>query len=327
MSKLTTRRILAASAVAIVAAGASAAPAHAASTPGVSATCAPGESADASIRNPINGNVLIPITADCKRAAPVTAALGDGLLRLFGQEPILRDLNQAIAVGPALPTKASIAGGGITAAIAVTGGEAHSLANVLSLGVAAGLLGGKASANATVLGASVAVATVTGARAEATALPAALAFSTADARGRTTTTTAFGGVTSASSGKGPGNGAICTAAFGTAEVRSGNSVTDSCTSVGFLFQRTQHDDGPIALSVKNPLDVSLVNPFGESLGDLIGVVGSVVDVPDAVHDLLGARMVPRLNSDVVRVVMDPARPRLETDIPAWLRGETRPKGR
>ncbi len=146
-------------------------------------------------------------------------------------------------------------------------------------------------------------------------------------------TVALGGITSAYRSIDGSKGAVCTALYGEARVHedtlnsdgtvASSKRTNSCTSVLFIFQKQQNEDqhdGYVVYAIKNPFDIGLVSPFGDNVADLIsGVTGGVLDLGD-LNDLLAGRFVPEFQSDVLRIVMAPGGPKIESDLPQWLGG-------
>ncbi len=146
-----------------------------------------------------------------------------------------------------------------------------------------------------------------------------------------TSTVALGGVTTAYRSIDGSRGAVCTALYGESRVHEqtlnndGDVVTsqrtNSCTSVLFIFQKQQNvgeHGGFEVYAIKNPFDIGFVSPFGDNIaGFLSQLTGEVIDL-GAANDILAGRIVPEFQSDVIRIVMDPAGPRIETDLPAWL---------
>ncbi|GEE00246.1 hypothetical protein nbrc107696_06920 [Gordonia spumicola] len=290
------------------------APADAAVVPGVSAACSAGDPnvADASVRNPITGNVLIRITADCTDSSPsFVGRAADTVLRVISPGTSISSLNQAIAIGPLAGTDATITGRGFTTAIAALGGSSTSNArNTFAAAITAATGPGVATSSALLgIGVSLAIGVpiVAPNRADTNALPGGIAIASANhpLAGRTADATALLGIASATATADPDDGAVCTALYGTARVADRNGANiDSCTSVGFMFQRRQQNDGPVWYSVKDPTSVRAVAPIGDGLTDLIGAVGNVVDIPPAAVDVLSAAFVPEFTRDIVRVSFD-----------------------
>lgn len=146
-------------------------------------------------------------------------------------------------------------------------------------------------------------------------------------------TVALGGITAAYRAVDGSQGAVCTAAYGEARVHKqtldddGNVTdsqrTNSCTSVLFIFQKQQNvgkHGGFEVYAIKNPFDIGLVSPYGDDIADLIsGISGGIVDL-GPLNDVLAGKFVPEFQSDIIRIVMDPAGPKVETDLFDWLGG-------
>jgi hypothetical protein len=279
-------------------------PAHANVDPGTSATCAAGdpELADASWRVPIVGTT-VTITADCRGSSP--SLLARGVDALIGSDT-LSSMNQAITFGLRIGTTSTIRGNGLNTAIAALGGDATSSSNLIaSIAVSAATGAGTAYANGLLgVGVSLAVGGVGANSATTNALPGGIAIASSNhpLSGRNARATALLGISSATATADPNDGAVCTALYGSAQVtdRSGANI-DSCTSVGFLFQRYQEGDGPVWFAVKNPFSVRLIAPIGDGLTGLIDSVGDLVDLPPAVGEVLGSSFVPEFQRDLIRV--------------------------
>lgn len=144
-------------------------------------------------------------------------------------------------------------------------------------------------------------------------------------------TVALGGITSAYRAVDGSQGAVCTALYGEARVHKqtldddGDVVssqrTNSCTSVLFIFQKQQNvgEHGAFEVyAIKNPFDIGLVSPFGDDIAAFISDVTEGIINLGPLNDVLAGKFVPEFQSDVIRIVMDPAGPRIETDLPTWL---------
>ena len=148
-----------------------------------------------------------------------------------------------------------------------------------------------------------------------------------------TSTTALGGITAAYRSVDGSKGAVCTAAYGEARVHEetldddgdviSSKRTNSCTSVLFIFQKQQNEDkhgGFEVYAIKNPLDIGLVSPYGDNIAALLaGIGGGIIDL-GPLNDVLAGKFVPEFQSDIIRLVMDPSGPKIETDLLEWLEG-------
>ncbi|EGD54997.1 hypothetical protein [Gordonia neofelifaecis] len=284
--------------------------------------CAPGQTAVPSD---------IGDSADCTAASPsIIAKVGDTLIGavLPGLGISLADLNTASAIslapllGDMYPGAATIAGTGLASAFA-SGGTANATADAfLSAAISIGALGSQADSHA-LGGLGLAVGAGVGG-ASANALPAGIAL--AFGLGETASATALGGVAAATGVLDGVAGVpdpaqstvICTALYGRAQVTDGETGANysSCTSLAFLFQKSQQGEGPVVYSIKNPFSLELTAPLApmSSLLDLVGALGVETPFPPAVTDILMGKIIPTFTQDLVRVVMTDGGPKLETDL-------------
>ncbi len=301
------------------------APAHAAEgVPDLpSYSCNPGD--------PIKGDSTEHWSADCSTAAPSVIAKGvDAILGLIAPNLgiHLGDMNKAITIpldlgsqwDPQLlyPGNATISGSGFTSAIGA-GGTGTAIADyVLSGAIGIGGLGGTGLAHAN-LGGFALAAGIGDAKANAKALPGGIAL--AVGLGQNASATALGGIAAASGEHDGFTGkaqTICTAVYGTAQVTdptTGKNVS-SCTSILFIFQKSQEGEGPVVYAIKNPLSLALGNPL-KVLSDFSAVqeaMGIKLPIPKSVMDLLGGNIIPKFSDDLFRIVMTPEGPKLESDL-------------
>ena len=327
VKKSTIRRSLVAgfASLTLAAGGLMPAPAHAAEgNPDLpSYSCNPGD--------PIKGDMTEHWSADCSTAAPSVIAKGvDAILGLIAPNLgiHLGDMNKAITIpldlgsqwDPQLlyPGNATISGSGFTSAIGA-GGTGTAIADyVLSGAIGIGGLGGTGLAHAN-LGGFALAAGIGDAKANAKALPGGIAL--AVGLGQNASATALGGIAAASGEHDGFTGkaqTICTAIYGTAQVTdptTGKNVS-SCTSVLFIFQKSQEGEGPVVYAIKNPLSLALGNPL-KVLSDFSAVqeaMGIKLPIPKSVMDLLGGNIIPKFSDDLFRVVMTPQGPKFESDL-------------
>lgn len=293
--------------------------------PLVSSGCDAGES-------PAVGGQLGP-TADCTQSSPaVVAAVGDWLIGVLGLDVLpftLADLNSAGVFVPG--SSATIKGNGFATALAggvpvVANGTAVADAqNFLSAAIALAATGGTAKATSNIFGAAAAVSVgatfLVPAKANANALPGGIAIAINNLTANTADATALGGVAMATTTLVDAK-AVCTAMYASASVAtSSGSNLDSCTSLLFIFQKQQtagQHDGYEIYAIKNPFALGLVSPVSDTIAGAIASALGAIGVPGGVADVLAGRVVPEFQSDIVRIVMDPAGPRFETDLPDWL---------
>ncbi|WP_341258187.1 hypothetical protein [Gordonia malaquae] len=326
MKKSTIRRSLVAgfASLTLAAGGLMPAPAHAAEgNPDLpSYSCNPGD--------PIKGDSSQYWSTDCSTAAPSVIAKGvDTILGLIAPNLgiHLGDMNKAITIpldlgggNPMLiyPGNATISGSGFTSAIGA-GGTGTAIADyVLSGAIGIGGLGGTGLAHAN-LGGFALAAGIGDAKANAKALPGGIAL--AVGLGQNASATALGGIAAASGEHDGFTGkaqTICTAVYGTAQVTdptTGKNVS-SCTSILFIFQKSQEGEGPVVYAIKNPLSLALGNPL-KVLSDFSAVqeaMGIKLPIPKSVMDLLGGNIIPKFSDDLFRIVMTPEGPKFESDL-------------
>ncbi|GEE00145.1 hypothetical protein nbrc107696_05910 [Gordonia spumicola] len=322
MKKSTFRKALVAGfATATLATGAlvPVAPAHAADDL-PTFTCNPGDAPA--------GDPVLKWSTDCSTATPsVIAAGADAILGLIAPGIKLGDLNKAIALpldlgsqwNPDLlfPGNATISGSGFASAIGA-GGTGIAIADyVLSGAIGIGGLGGVGLAHAN-LGGFALAAGIGDSKADAVALPGGIAL--AVGLGNNVKAVALGGVTAASGSlDDPASvQTICTAVYGSATVTdpATGKTLSSCTSVMFVFQKSQQGDGPVVYAIKNPLSLALANPL-KLLADFSSVqesMGIKLPIPKEVMNLLGGNIIPKFNDDLIRVVMTDSGPKIESDL-------------
>ncbi|NLG46068.1 hypothetical protein [Gordonia sp. (in: high G+C Gram-positive bacteria)] len=300
-----------------------AAPAHAAGAAGPPPlTCAAGE-------------VVVPSTTvdsvECRDASPaILAKIGDALIPLILPDAgiNLSALNSATAIslspwfGDMFPGSATIAGTGLASATAV-GGTANATADAfLSGAISVGSLGATAdSYGLGGLGLSIGAGL---AQTSARALPGGIAV--ALGMGENASATALGGVAVATgflkaSINGPDpdkSSVVCTALYGTAEVTDGETGKHyaSCTSVAFIFQKSQQGDGPVVYAIKNPFSLAFGSPLAplNELLDTVSALGIEAPFPTAVTDILTGKVIPMFTSDLIRVTMTDDGPKFGTDL-------------
>ncbi|MBY4570864.1 hypothetical protein ACN95_12655 [Gordonia sihwensis] len=323
-TRLTTGLTAVAASAALLAGGVGAAPANAANgLPDFpSHKCAPGQQTAPS---PVGD------TVDCGAARPaVLAKIGDGLIGLVLPDLGLNlaDMNSATAIslaplfGTSYPGAATIAGTGLASALAV-GGTANAQADAfLSGAISVGSLGAVSDSRATgglglSIGAGVSETSVR-------ALPLGVAI--AMGLGENATATALGGVAVATGfldgiANAPDptkSSVICTALYGKAQVTDGETGKNysSCTSVAFIFQKSQQGDGPVVYSIKNPFSLTLGSPLAPmtTLLDMVGALGIPAPFPDSVTGILTGNVIPTFSQDLIRIVMTDHGPRIETDL-------------
>lgn len=274
-------------------------------------------------RPPIPGSGPI---ADCTASSPSGLAwLGDGVLRVVGifvpdLGVSLRELNGAAALGPG--SKAAIQGRGLNIAVgggvigATRGVAAANARNTLSVAAAVGAMGGDGYAES-LFGVGLGIGALgRGAVGDAKALPAGIAVAVSTVAGTKATATALGGFALASNTGADGDRAVCTGVYAHADLGNG----DSCTSILFFLQRYERGDGTVFYAIKNPLALSLVAPV---TGGVSSAIAAALDGfgAGAVADLAGTRFIPAFQSDLVRVEVAPDGSwRLGTDVFDWLGG-------
>lgn len=321
MKKSTVRRSVVAgfASLTLGAGGLMPAPAHAAE-PLPSYSCEPGDAPQSSGTSTWSVN--------CSGGSRSIIATGaDAIIDLLAPDLGIKlsDLNKAIAIPldlgggviPALmfPGEATISGSGFTSAIGVGGTGTATADDVLSGAIGIGALGAKGSADSMFGGLALAAA-VGDAAADAQALPGGIAL--AIGLGTKASALAFGGVAAASGSLGSDAQAICTAVYGTASVSdstTGKNVS-SCTSVMFIFQKSQAGDGPVVYAIKNPFSLALSNPI-KILADFASVqeaLGITLPIPKSVMDVLGGNIIPEFTDDLIRIVMADDGPRVESDL-------------
>ncbi|MGB3885348.1 hypothetical protein [Gordonia sp. (in: high G+C Gram-positive bacteria)] len=271
-------------------------------------------------------------TANCRKAAPaIIAKLGDGLLGLILPDAgiNLSDLNSATAISlkPILGDfvdagSATITGSGLASAISVAGtanANAHAIA---SAAISVGSLGGVADSRA-IGGLGLSIATGMS-KTSVLALPAGIAI--ALGMGENASATALGGFASAVGVLDAASGAsdpklssaICTAAYGSAQVSDGVTGENfsSCTSVAFIFQKSQQGDGPVVYAIKNPFSLTFAAPLAplNDLLDTVAALGIAAPFPASVTDILTGKVIPSFTSDLLRVTMTDDGPKLGTDL-------------
>ncbi|MCF8608708.1 hypothetical protein L5G28_00815 [Gordonia sp. HY285] len=323
MEKSTLHKgLLATFASATLIAGGMAAPASAAETTALPTySCDPGEGR--------TSDTVLKWSVDCSTATPSVIAQGaDAILGLLAPDLGIKlgDLNKAIALpldlgsqwNPSLlfPGSATISGSGFASAMGV-GGTGTAIADyVLSGAIGIGGLGATGLAHAN-LGGFALAAGIGDAQANAKALPGGIAL--AVGLGNDATAIALGGV-AAASGNGDLNEAqsICTAVYGSATVTDPTTGANlsSCTSVLFIFQKSQEGDGPVVYAIKNPLSLALGNPL-KVLADFSAVqesLGIELPISKEIMELLGANIIPKFTDDLIRIVMSDDGPKIETDL-------------
>lgn len=180
----------------------------------------------------------------------------------------------------------------------------------------------------------VAVAFSFGGDTSARALPLGIALVSDVALGGSSSATALGGVALAQNAGfndpdetfGRGAKTVCTALHAEASVSNEGEHSSSCKSVLFIFQQSQEGDGPVVYAIKNPLDIGfngLVNATAAKLlTDVIGMMqGSAI-----FGDVLGLKLVPEFQSDLIWIEMGPKGPKVGTGLGDWLgrlTGQTR----
>ena len=323
MKKSTLHKgLLATFASASLIAGGMAAPASAAETTALPTySCDPGEGR--------TSDAVLKWSVDCSTATPSVIAQGaDAILGLLAPDLGIKlgDLNKAIALpldlgsqwDPSLlfPGSATISGSGFASAMGV-GGTGTAIADyVLSGAIGIGGLGATGLAHAN-LGGFALAAGIGDAQANAKALPGGIAL--AVGLGNDATAIALGGV-AAASGNGDLNEAqsICTAVYGSATVTDPTTGANlsSCTSVLFIFQKSQEGDGPVVYAIKNPLSLALGDPL-KVLADFSAVqesLGIELPISKEIMELLGGNIIPKFTDDLIRIVMSDDGPKIETDL-------------
>ncbi|WP_440712690.1 hypothetical protein [Gordonia sp. FQ] len=257
--------------------------------------------------------------ADCRGSSPsIVARVADGVLGLFIADLDLSSLNGVAALGPG--SSAEIKGLGFNTAVAggllpASAGTASAHArDPFSAAIAAGGMRSTGTADS-LLGAALAVG-LFGGDATASGWLGGLAMAlTTD--GSDVSATAVGGMALASSGA---DHPICSAVYATATTGKG-----SCTSILFLFQQYDRNDGLTDFAIKNPLDVGLAAPLDGVLSDEVVSLLDRLGV-QGVAGLADLSIVPEFRSDLIRVVVkDGGWFRLESDVPQWLGGLLRPQ--
>ncbi|GEE00146.1 hypothetical protein nbrc107696_05920 [Gordonia spumicola] len=262
-------------------------------------------------------------TADCTKASPsVVASVADSILAIVAPDLGIKlaDMNRAIALNILgfLPGNASIAGDGFTMAVGA-GGDAHANApSALSGAIALGLMQGTANANASFGGLALATSLGADAVANAKALPGGVAIAVGS--GKNVDAVALGGITTAVSGVVDDKDAAyayCTALYGTASVTDdkGKNV-DNCTSVMFIFQKSQKGDGPVVYAIKNPFSAQLAAPLAllAPFLELGASLGMDLPIPAEALGLIKTGFVPYFSEDLFRVVMTDQGPKFESDL-------------
>lgn len=278
-------------------------------------------------------------TADCAESSPaIFATVGDWVIGLIAPDLLpftLADLNSAGAISPG--SSATIKGTGFATALAAGVpllADATATANAqnyLSGAIALAATGGTANATSNIFGGSAAVSVggtgLLPSEANANGLPGGLALAINNVTSNTADATALGGVAMATTSVLDAK-SVCTAVYATASVRASNgSNLDSCTSVLFIFQKQQTagvHGGYEVYAIKNPLSLGLVSTVSDSVAGLIADALEEFGVPAGVSDLLAGRIIPEFQSDLIRVVMDPAGPKVETDLLDWITGLSSP---
>lgn len=247
--------------------------------------------------------------ANCDNASPwIAAPVIDAILGAVASDLgiSVADLNKAIVVlAGGTPT---IVGNGFNLALAALGGNPTANAQTPLSGAIALAIAGEANATASLGGVAAAI-NVGNSTATSNALPlgvTAVMASSGDA-----SATALGGFAGAfptlvGALQGPDQ-AICTALYGTASI-DGASGTTSCTSVLFIFQRSQTAGGPVVYAVKNPLSLGLASPL-QNLAPLAAIPGMEI-----LGDLAGLEFLPVFQDDLIRIVMNDDGPTVETDL-------------
>lgn len=192
----------------------------------------------------------------------------------------------------------------------------------MSAAISVGSLGGASDANALGgLALSVAAGLST---TSARALP--LGIAVALGMGEDASATALGGVATAtgfldamSNAPDPTKSStICTALYGQAQVTdhaTGKNYS-SCTSVAFLFQKSQQGEGPVVYSIKNPFSLTLASPLSplNELLSMVDALGIAAPFPASVTNILTGNVVPAFTGDLVRVTMTDSGPKFELNL-------------
>ena len=247
----------------------------------------------------------------------------DKVLGLVGLDLDLSGLNGVATTNPTFNGTGVISGSGFASAMVIGRGAANSststpLSGALSIGFSA-----PAVADASPLGIAIAQA-LNGGAADATALPLGIAIAS-NFGTDIVSATALGGVASATNARPFTNNpkAICTALYGSASVTSNTGANlDSCTSILFIFQKSEGADGTVAYAIKNPLDIGLHAMLPETARTFFqAVAGNALGLPDDVVELLFTSIIPEFRSDIVRIaVTESGDVSLETDVVDWIGG-------
>lgn len=270
-----------------------------------------------------------PGTADCSDSSrSLIALIGDGLLSILPIDLGLKlgDINGAglLAMSPA--TSATITGSGLANAVAALGpssvantqtplsaaisilvGGRESEVNSSVGGVGIGMIMGNNRLGGTINALPVSIVGLGLSDTSASALPS---IGSTDG-----TATGLGGFALGHNDRYRGAKAVCTAVYADVDLvdENGDNIA-SCTSVLFLFERRQVGNGPAQYGIKNPLDIGLnrILPTGAM------AIMSVLNPPDALLSILSLPLIPEFRSDLIRIVMLPTGPQIESDILSWI---------
>lgn len=271
--------------------------------------------------------------ADCTEASPaILAKLGDGILGLFMPDLAvsLSGFNGALGVplSPRMPGSATIKGTGFNTAIGASGKATAQSDHHLAAAIAVALSGGVANAES-LFGLALAVsgggadAILNPPEAKAKALPFGIAVANSSnlLESRTVSATALGGVGAGLAASDFPEQAVCTALYAEASVKtsSGGNV-DSCTSVLFIFQKSKSGDGADVYAIKNPFDIALLAPLGDAFAESLATVLDRPGMPEGIADMLSGKIIPKFDSDIIRISFENGMPKLGTDLPEWIGG-------
>ena len=260
-------------------------------------------------------------TADCTEAeAAVISQVLDQILGALGLDLDLTALNGA---GTLMGNTATVSGTGHTTAIALLAdADARAddyLSGALSLAFGEG---SKATSHASF--GSLATAFSFGGDVTARSLPLGIALVSDTAIGGVSSATAAGGFALAQNAGfeeggmfGRGGKTVCTALYAEASISNEGRHTSSCKSVLFIFQQSKEGDGPVVYAIKNPLDLALHGLVNDEAAAMLTDVIGAMNGPAIFGDVLGLKLVPEFQSDLIRIELGPNGPKLGTGLGDW----------